>query len=225
VVLSMSKKQYPCEIPNFIELSLLSFEPSILNQNRFVIDFTFNDRDKSLPTAIVILKNPSTSLIGSTQELKNLFIDETTDNVLTFLHSYPLRYPNKKFKRIIILNLFPCYSSNPNFINSKYNFNFNKFDEQLLLVDDLETNRKYIYNIVKQNIDSLVICAWGGYGDEGQVIKEYYDKQIELVMGDLFTLKAQVSYVSKHQYKINMPFHPMHGRAWDLNEHIIYTPR
>lgn len=219
----MERKTYPCELPSFVDSKSVTFEPSNLVDKRFVASFEYNDRNESLKTAIVIMKNPSKSLIGSSFEDKKLLIDESTDNVLSYIYNYKPRY-EKEFKRVIILNLFPCYGSNPDIVNTTYSFCDHEYNEDLLLHEDLIMNQKYIVQNIKENANATIICAWGGYGDEGQVIKEYYDQQINKLMTEVMKLDIKISYVSNKGYKVKKPFLPKHGRAWNKDEHLIMTP-
>jgi len=220
----MEPKKYPCELPNYIDINLIEHEPDTLDEIRYGVTFVYNDRKESTKTVIVIMKNPSNSLQGSTSEKSKLLIDETTDIILRFLHRYKVRYGKKEMiKKVIILNLFPCYGSNPNEINVRYKFDDKDYDESLLYNDELVHNRKYISDTINKIEDATVICAWGRYGSEEKVIKSYYEKQIELVMNDLLKLRKYISVVAKNSYKIKKPFLPTHGRAWKCEEHTICT--
>jgi len=218
-----NQKSYPIPLPNFVDPEGISFFPKNLISVRYYARFMFQNRQDRRNCAIVILKNPSMSLIGSTDACPNYSIDATTENVLNFIYAYAPRNRDKQYKGVLILNLFPKYSQNPFDINAYYGFTEKNFDLNLLYCDELTKNRRDIINAIKLISDCTVICAWGDYGSEGQVYPMYYEKQIELLMKEFCSLKKRVSVVTTLPYTIKEPFFPKHGLAWEEND-MIFTP-
>ncbi len=130
--------------------------------SRFLLDLSFNNGVSKETIAVVIMMNPSSTA------RENIFyhvplskindVDETTRNVIEKLADVGINYdkgintvPPNRFNRIILLNLFPYYSSQPHELkkiyqdtsNSSYYLNINTIDE-----------------VMKNYPNAVYFCGW-----------------------------------------------------------------
>lgn len=170
---------------------------------RYKLDMIVNMNGQR--TIIVIMKNPSTTMDNVKSSILNYsdkrksHIDRTTGNVLRKLISM-------NYDRIVVLNLFPIYATNPMEINKYYASNNIKLDKY---------NKFLRRQILKYN-NVPIVCAWG---NASSINLTMYRNQIQKVYQMLNLLNSNIFCYDNMTgklipYNFNNNLYPLHGLCW-----------
>lgn len=135
----------------------VGFSGSKFYNSRYKLDAVFSQNVGR--TAIVIMLNPSSTgkaNIFFNVNFSNLTdVDETTFKVLETLttNNSISNSVGGSFDRIIILNLYPYFSSNPRDIKKVFRNGINN--------QCYELNMKEISRVINNNQNATIVCAWG----------------------------------------------------------------
>lgn len=156
---------------------------------RYSLSIPFKPNGKS-KSALIILKNPS----KATKEIS----DHTINNVL--------KYCNQNYSEVCIMNLFPCYSTNPLNVNK-----FIKSDEYQQIMDE---NLKKLDDKLNEFDD--VIIAWGGNSIGN---KPAYDRAIKEVMNHIIEGGKKPFDIRLKENPIQREY-PWHAQVWAVNKEL-----
>lgn len=193
-----------CYIPSFVDLGTIIHDYDPSSNTRTYFEYEYNNVSTS-NVAIVVLKNPSESFSnGISPTYNEKCIDATTLCVMNFINSYNRKNPQKAYKKVKIVNLFPEYSTNPKGINEIYGFK-NK--------ERISPNSR-AYNDFHKMADSYfancdVICAWG---EPNGIKKMSYDLAIQ-DMKKHFSSNVLYEY-SNCTIQPYQSEYPIHGKMW-----------
>lgn len=172
---------------------------------RFVLDLETTSNNTN--TAIVIMKNPAEAckyhlcFNGILSGQKHIESDATVNHVIANLYS--------KYKRIIILNLYPYMSSDTNVVRKFYECR--KVKSIRNYAD--QKNASVIFNVLKSNRGAAIFCAWG----QNSNLNSY------MYANDIYKF---ISRCNKHHYLLGefdstnkcwsplTTFLPKHGIKW-----------
>ncbi|WP_371069656.1 DUF1643 domain-containing protein [Sediminibacillus sp. JSM 1682029] len=204
----MTKKIY---FSSYIDTEKIITEPAIIfnSSYRYSLEIPFKNR-KEGPTAVVIMKNPSKAgLIDD--DSQEILSDDTIYKVCDYLYKSKL-----KFKKVIVLNLFPIYGST--FKNIVFN-NPNQLTGESL-------NSAYNNKVYESTINSLeskddrIILAWGGYPDL-KIKKKALPAEVKQSVILLYKhrIKDVLEIIGNNQtYKVGYELtdgkFPKHGKMW-----------
>ena len=155
---------------------------------------------------IVIMKNPSTTCdnlpdgthtIQSYSDRKKCHTDRTTGRVYRLLKT--------KYDKIIILNLFPFYSTNTIHVNNHYVHN----SSNAFITNDLE-----IASVLKSYPQADIVCAWGGKSQIAKTIYDFRTKNISAMLANRNLYQYDTSAKSLISYNIGQTNPPLHGLQW-----------
>ncbi len=186
----------------------------IHNTLSFRFALTIKTTSKIKKEIIVIMKNPSSTCLNledginvsttSSSKLRKSRIDRTTGYVYRFLKNH--------YKRIIILNLYPIYSSNPIDVNAYYHLNNN--------IVSISINDTFISQTLKKYPYADIACAWGG---PNGINNNDYDARIGKIFSIIgkrntlqydITSKQLVQYSYQQQNQNKKCVYPLHGLKW-----------
>lgn len=186
---------------------------STLN-DRYSLTLDLNKQNIVQKTAIVILKNPSTTaksnIFYKTTFANLVDVDRTTSRVINFLYNNTNNYT-----KIITLNIFPYFSTHPQELNPIYitNKSLNKnqsYNDNLVEVEKILVANNCIY--------TDVICAWG---HNSGVYKRAYDDAVTDVINLINANKRYNLNEAKNKQINNIKwpcpvkkFYPLHGQRW-----------
>lgn len=196
---------------SYIDTDGIITDPAIISNTNYrnSLEIPFKNR-KLGPTAVVIMKNPSKAgLIDS--DTQKVLSDDTIYKVCDYLYKHKL-----KFKRVIVLNLFPIYGST---------FKNIVFDNPNQLTGE-SLNSAYNNKILEGTVESLqseddrIILAWGGYPD---LKKKKKALTAEVKQNVTLLYKHRIKEVleiigNKQTYKVGDKLtdgkFPQHGKMW-----------
>lgn len=197
--------KYDRKIPNSVDLASIEFYVDPFSKSRDFLKYDYIGEEKG-ETLYVVLKNPSKSFAdGSEPSKQENCIDITTYNVMKCVSEYN-KVNAKKYTRVIILNLFPEFSTEPEFINKIYKFK--KMKAQKPNTYAYKRMHKWIGKNVGSNGD--VLFAWGG---NNGIYAGSYQKAID-------EMTKHFNGFSKFEYDKGtiVPYKggiPTHARVWD----------
>lgn len=178
---------------------------SILNTFRFeLIIKTSNSSGKK---AVVVMKNPASACLnsinfrGNPNKRKQVQSDQTINNVIKCLQ--------KNYEEIVVLNLFPMMSPNPEDIFK----NFNSAGVPTKIeTKQLKRNKYVILNYLKTKNDYDFICAWGTYAKR---FERLFNKEVFnfLSSANRYSVKLY-EYIPNGNVQKLSNLYPIHGKKW-----------
>lgn len=169
----------------YVDKQNISIEGDKIYRYLLQIPFILKNKNK---TALVILKNPS--------KADKTVSDHTINNVL--------KYCKDHYDKVYIMNLFPCYFTNANYVN-KF-INSNEFD------DRMQENIKVLDNTL--NLVDDVIVAWGG---DSIGNKKIYDKSINEVLQHIELANKSPLDIRLKENPVKRKY-PWHAQVWAVNK-------
>jgi len=178
---------------DYVDLNSISINPvpenNMYKKYRFSLSMQFKSK-RNKKRALIIMKNPS--------EADKEKSDHTINNVLKFCE--------KHYGQVCIMNLFPNYSTDPKGVKSFINSSeYNLYMEQNLTV----------LNTMILQADDIII-AWGGNSIGN---KTEYDKAIKSVLRIIREI-GRIPLAVREQSKEVKREYPWHAQVWAVNENL-----
>lgn len=195
-----------------VDLSSIKHDVNVYTNSRTFLEYEYKTPKKG-KELWVVLKNPSKSFYGNVKPSYDVcFIDRTTYNVMKAIDVHNSKTKANKYKKIIIINLFPEFSTKAKIINKIYNFSRGNV---CLGTCCYRYNHINIVNRLKaKKKNSLdVLFAWG---KNSGINKYAYDIAICEMLSD-FVNFDKYEYKNKQIIKNNSlcvhsyPLHPQRG--------------
>lgn len=214
----ISNKVY--NLPEYIDKSKVKSRPVAPTTERFIAKYPFLPEHAGEKFVIVIMKNPSNSLLFVPDQEKT--IDESTFNVLEFINS--TQY--KSYKGVYIINLFPCYATNAEDVNTIYGFRETSTNMDELNHPSIVKNFSCFVEVLNSLPDSDIIVAWG---KNWNLYKQYYDEQIIRYLTMMIDSNRNILYVdnigsSYVSFIKDTPKYPLHGWNWNQSNLTLLHP-
>lgn len=193
-----------------VDLATIKHDSDPFSNSRNYLSYEYNNVNVG-EDLIVVLKNPSKSFVNGIEPSKIYnCIDITTYTVMKIIDEYNQK--NKiKYKTIHILNLFPEFTTESEYINKMYNFKNNK--------DIIPSTKCYkrMHKILDKKFLNAkkILFAWG---QNGPIKKGSYDIAIENMKqhfkkADFFEYDGNTIIENINQY-------PLHGQIWDKKKDL-----
>ena len=186
-MLKMNKKVY--RYKGYVDNANIAIDPSKKNGfYRYLLSIPL--KNSGCKSVLVILKNPS----KADKEQS----DHTINNVLKFCR--------KDYKKVYIVNLFPCYSTNPKGVK--------KFISSAHFAPQMKNNINTLKAVLAE-VDE-VIFAWGRNSIGN---KKEYDKAIKNVLDEIRCSNKKTFAVRK-KGKLLKRTYPWHAQVWAVNSDL-----
>lgn len=159
------------KIYNDVDLSSIKHDSNPFSRSRNFLSYEYNNVNNG-KELVVVLKNPSKSFVNGIEPSKKYnCIDITTYNVMKTIDECNQKN-DIKYQKIIILNLFPEFSTDPEKINKIYKFESRK--DIPPKTKCYKNMHKILRNMNFENCD--VLYAWG---QNNGIYLGSYNKAIE----------------------------------------------